>query len=181
MRLLGLLVERLNTFGWLVNTECYGLPVSRLWVGLGRRRLGHLFGYLPILYQFKHSRSFVMTLKKMTVNDEWQVLTTIILMLTCQCHEIINQESQFVAWIEAGTSRNRTHSPTFVNHLGWKFSRYSVWIIMSFRVVIRTWRAVTISVFLWHHTQHLYINPFLAFITYLVFYRENLDVPPPSH
>lgn len=110
MRLLGLLVERLNTFGWLVSTECYGLPVSGLCVGLGRMKLGHLFGYFPILYQFTHSRSFVITLKSIVVNDEWQVLTAIILMLTCQCHEIVNQKSQFIAWIEAGTSRNRTHS-----------------------------------------------------------------------
>jgi len=62
-----------------------------------RWRLDHLFGHWPILYQFTHSRSFVITLKKMIVNDEWQVLTTIILMLTCQCHEIINQKNQFVA------------------------------------------------------------------------------------
>ena len=92
-----------------MSTECHGLPVSGLGVGLGRKRLGHLLGYLSILYQFTHSCSFVITLKRMTVNDEWQVLTTIVLMLTCQCHEIINQKNQFVASAEAGTSRNRTH------------------------------------------------------------------------
>jgi hypothetical protein len=80
-----------------VSTEYYGLPVSGLGFGLGRRRLGHLFGYLPILYQFTDSRSFVITIIRMTVNDDWQVLPTIILKLICQCHEIINQKSQFVA------------------------------------------------------------------------------------
>jgi hypothetical protein len=78
--------------GGLVSTECYGLPF-----GLGSRRLGHLIGYLLILYQFTHSRSFVITLKRMIGNDEWQVLTNLLLLLTCQCHEIINQKSQFIA------------------------------------------------------------------------------------
>jgi len=98
-----------NEYFWLIS-EYWVLRFASEWVV--RWRLDHLFGHWPILYQFTHSRSFVITLKKMIVNDEWQVLTTIILMLTCQCHEIINQKNQFVAWIEAGTTRNRTHSLT---------------------------------------------------------------------
>ena len=158
MKLPGLLVERVNMLCWLVSAECFSLSVSRLCNGLGRRRLSPLFGYLPILYQFTHSRSFLIRVKRVFMNDEWQVLTATILMLNCQYHEILNQKSQFVTWIEAGTSRNRTHSLTLrqssrilififvcVNYSGWVFEQGQPSLIQFFCVITPRTSMLTLS------------------------------------
>jgi len=144
--------------------------VSGFCVGLRRRRLGHLFGYLPILYQIPHSPSFVITLKRMIANDEWQVLTTIVLNLICQCHEIINQKSQFVAWIEAGTSRNWTHSLTLRQSSGMEI--FALFCVSYYELQggYSDMDSCHYLIFLWHHTQHFCFNPFLVFETYLVLF-----------